>query len=196
MSLIENVKRSIDNMGQVEMSGINLESADVRLLDVDTMDLDRHVAMQPSAIAYYGAMKKEASHGLAMLKRAFDRWQKSKYAESKVAAMSGTSGTARPTVADIESRYIRDNQMELEDWDKKIDKAQSEFDTLDSWYEAWRQKSFALQQHVSVTSDERWSEGNLGGKLADAPDSEFRGGKITSSERVRKIMRANRSNTQ
>jgi hypothetical protein len=154
--------------------------------------LDRHVAMQPSAIAYYGAMKKDASRGLAMLKRAFDRWEKAKYAEAKAAVMSGTASAYKPTVDDIKSRFIIDNELVLEEWDRKLDKAQDELDTLDSWYEAWRQKSFALQQHVSVTGDERWSEGNLGGSSASSTGDESPNkfeGKTPSSVRVREMMR-------
>ena len=189
MGLTENIRASIDGMGQVEMSGVKLESADARLLDVDTMDLDRHVAMQPSAIAYYGAMKKDAGRGVAMLKRAFDRWEKAKYAEAKAAVMSGTASAYKPTVDDIKSRFIVDNELQLEEWDRKLDKAQEELDTLDSWYEAWRQKSFALQQHVSVTGDERWSEGNLGGSSANEEFSSKAEGKMPSSLKVREMMK-------
>ncbi len=157
MSLIENVKNAIDGMGQVDLSGIKLESADVRLLDVGSMDLDRHVAMQPAAIAYFGAMKKEANRRLAMLKRNYERWKQKQWAVAKISVLSGSTAQWKPTQADIESRFVADNEIEIERQEKQIDKAQEEADTLDSWYEAWRQKSFALQEHISITNDERWN---------------------------------------
>lgn len=159
MSLVENVKTAIDGMGQVELSGVKLESADVRLLDVGSLDLDQHVAMQPAAIAYYGAMRKEAMRRLAMLKRGYERWEKKTWALAKAAVLSGTTAQWKPTLADIESRFIADNENEIENWEKKVDKAQEEADTLESWYEAWRQKSFSLRDHVSIDEDERFNTG-------------------------------------
>ena len=157
MGLIENVKKSIDGMGQVELSGIKLESANVNLLNVDSLNLDQHVAMQPSAIAYYGAMKMEANRRLVMLKRSYDRWEKKQWALAKAAVLSGTTAQWKPTLADIEARFISDNEPEIEEREKRLDKAQEEADTLDSWYEAWRQKSFTLRDHVSIDEDERYN---------------------------------------
>jgi hypothetical protein len=179
MSLFENVRKTIDGLGQIELSGIKLETARAELLDVGQLDLDKHVAMQPAAIAYYGAMKKEASRRLGMLRRAFDRWKDKKWALAKAAVSSGTTQSYKPTLADIESRFITDNERELEDWDAKLDKAQEEADTLESWYEAWRQKSFSLREHVSIDEDERWS--GSGSMKGGEPSGEV--------ARVREIMR-------
>ena len=185
MGLLENVRQTVESLGQVELSGIKLESAKSELLDVGQLDLDKHVAMQPSAIVYYGAMKKEASRRLAALKRSFDRWEKKKYALAKAAVLSGSTQTFKPTVADIESRYITDNERELDDWDKKVDKAQEEADTLESWYEGWRQKSFSLREHVSIDEDERWNT-NSSMKGGEGGGERMPSGKIAE---VREIMR-------
>jgi hypothetical protein len=193
MGLIENVKSSIDGMGQVELSGIKLESADPRLLDVGALDLDKHVAMQPAAIAYYGAMKKEVSRRLSMLKRGFNRWEKKQWALAKAAVTSGTTSTWKPTLADIESRFIADNERELEEWDKKLDRAEEEADTLDAWYEAWRQKSFSLRDHVSIDEDERHNAGSSmrGGENEDTGG--FHGRNTLTRERIREVLEKRRS---
>jgi len=183
MALVHNVKATIESLGQVELSGIKLETAEAKLLDVGSLDLDRHVAMQPSAIAYYGAMKKEAERNLAMLKRSKDRWEKKQWALAKAAVLSGITAQWKPTLADIEARFITDNELELESREKSIDKAQEEVDTLDAWYEAWRQKSFALQQHVKVDSDERW---NASGSIM-GDGSEQSGGKVINSDKLREV---------
>jgi len=145
-----------DSMGEVDLSGIKLETADPRLLDVSQMDLDRHVAMQPSAIAYYGSLLKDAGRRLATLKRQFERWEKKKYAEAKVSLASGT-GSGKFTVADIEARFIVDNEAEIEKWENQIAKLQFEYDTLNIWFEAWRQKGFTIRDYANITEDERWN---------------------------------------
>jgi len=153
--VIDRIADSCQDMGEVDLAGITLESADPRLLDVSQMDLDRHVAMQPAAMAYYGSLLKDSSRRLAAYKRAHDRWEKKKYAEAKASLASGTGKSA--TVADIEARFIIDNESEIEKREKQLDKLQYEYDTLNVWFEAWRQKSFSITQHAGITEDERWN---------------------------------------
>ena len=188
MGLFENVKNTIDGMGQVELSGIKLESADSRLLDPGSLDLDRHVAMQPSAIAYYGSMKKESGRRLTNLKRAYDRWQKRQWALAKAAVLSGSTAQWKPTLADIESRYVADNEPQIADWDKQVDKAQEEADTLESWYDAWKQKSFSLRESVSIDEDERFNATSTGGGEGTGNSSNgLRGDKLLSSDKIREV---------
>ena len=185
MGLFENVKQAIDGMGQVELSGIKLESADARLLDPGSLDLDRHVAMQPSAIAYYGAMKKEAGRRLASEKRLFDRWQKNHWAMAKESL-----NTPKPTLADIEAKYIADNEEALKEWDARLDKVQEEADTLESWYDAWRQKSFSLRESVSIDEDERFNSSSSAGGGGVSPfsgTSANHGDKLLSSDKIREV---------
>jgi len=152
MNVIENIKEACDALGQVELSGICLDSASPELLNVSEMSLDQHVAMQPAAIAYYGALLKEASRKVSAYKRAYDRWEKKKYAVAK-AALSGQ----KATVADIQARFIVDNESEIESWEKQQGNLQMEYDTLNVWYEAWRQKSFSIREFVGITDDERFN---------------------------------------
>lgn len=153
MSVIQNIADACDKMGEVDMGGLTLEGADPSLLDPTHMDLDRHVAIQPSAIAYYGALLKEAARRQKNLKQAHKRWHARKYAEAKVSL-----GEAKPTINDIEARLMADNEAEIENWDKQLARAEMEFDTLDAWYEAWRQKSFSIREHVQIDEDERWNQ--------------------------------------
>ena len=181
-SVIERIAESCEEMGEVELAGIKLESADPRLLDVTHMDLDTHVAMQPSAMAYYGSLLKDAARRLAALKRSYDRWEKKKYAMAKV---SLASGTGKNTVADIEARFIVDNEPEIEKWERQIERLQFEYDTMSVWFEAWRQKSFSIGQHADITEDERF---NLSPsiKTGRSPDRDEGLG------RVRSMIRKNR----
>lgn len=183
-SIVELIADSCDSMGEVELAGIKLESADPRLLDVTHMDLDRHVAMQPAAMAYYGSLLKDAARRLAALKRAYERWEKKKYAEAKVNANS--SGTGRTTVEDVKARFIVDNEPEIEKWEKQLDRLQFEYDTMNVWFESWRQKSFSIREHANITEDERWNTG-ASLKGGDKPPDREEG-----IDRVRRIIRNKR----
>jgi len=193
ISVVENIQRTMDDLGHVDISGVKLESCDGKLLDVGEYGLDRHVAVQPAAIAYFGTLKKEASRRVGSLKKAYERWEKKMYATAKVAALSGTQ--AKATVADVEARYIVDNEEEIEKWEAQIEKAQRESDTLDSWYEAWRQKSFSIREFVMVDEDERFNSSSSMKSPDGAPESPKKNQNSSKKmDRVRDIMKKNREN--
>ena len=156
----ETIAVTIDSLGDIDMGGIKLNRPTKELLELDELSLDVHVAMHPAAIAYYGALKKEAMRNLGHVKRAYDRWEKQKYAEARVKVAGGSVGVQhKPTQNDIEARMVVDNVKEMEAWDDRMDEAQRHLDTLESWFEAWRQKSFALRDHVQMDEEERYNAG-------------------------------------
>lgn len=190
--LADLVLGTLDSLGDVDMGGVKLNNPTKELLDLGEMTMDIHVAMHPAAVAYYGALKKEAARSLASLKRSYDRWHNKMWTEAKVGACGGTA-QYKPTMNDIEARLIVDHEKELEDWDTKLDNAQKHFDTLDSWFEAWRQKSFAMKDHVSIDDEERFTAG--GGSIVSNHQSghpiedDFGKSKV---QRVREIIRKKR----
>ena len=191
MSVVDNISESCDALGQVDLSGVTLDSADPSLLNVSMMDLDQHVAMQPSAIAYYGSLLKEASRRVSAHKRAYDRWEKKQYAIAK-AALTGT----KHNIPDVEARFIVDNESDIEKWEEQQDKFQFEYDSLNIWYEAWRQKSFSIREYVGITDDERWNSSSSttsGERLTEPSSGEP---SLPSSDRVRKVREAMRKNRE
>lgn len=185
----ENVAATIDSLGNIEMGGIKLNQPSTKLLELDAMSLDVHVAMHPAAVAYYGALKKEAARNLTQVKRAYERWERMKYAEARVKC-GGTGDKHKPTQNDVEARMVVDNIKEMEAWDERMDEAQRNLDTLESWFEAWRQKSFAMRDHVSLEEEERFNA--AGGSITR---KEVGAAGTLSSEktsRVREIIRQRR----
>ena len=143
---------TINSLGTVELSGIKLEEAKPELLDINSLNLDIHVAMQPAALAYYGQLRKDAMRRVADLKNKRERWGKAKYAEAKEACLRDMP---KATVADIEARVIIDNMDEIKSLDELEANAQQIFDTLDVWYEAWKQKGYSIREHISMELSER-----------------------------------------
>jgi hypothetical protein len=92
-AVTQKIAQTCERLGELNLGGIKLETADATLLDVSQLDLDTHVAIQPAAIAYYGSLKKEACRRLNALRRGFDRWEKRKYAEAKASLGKGIGKT-------------------------------------------------------------------------------------------------------
>jgi len=196
--VIGNIMKTCEGLGDVELSGVKLESAERDLLNVSWGDLDQHVAMQPAAMAYFGSLKKEAKRRLDNAKAARDRWEKKKYAEAKVAVESGTTTKSNIKVEDVKARFIVDNEPEIEKWDNRVSKAQAEYDTLDNWLEAWKQKGFSLHEYVSIDTDERMSgSGSITKKQVQARGGggKKREGRVIPEakiDKVRELMRKKR----
>ena len=188
-----NITEAVDGVGKQKLTGIQFETADPRLLDVRDGDFNEHVSMQPAAIAYYGMLKKTAARNLEAMKRAFDRWQKKTYAAARNALQA--AGTAKPTVNDIEAFVLLNHEASIVKYEQDIDKLQDQSDTLDAWYEAWRQKSYSLREHGELLSDERHTMPYIGGsptesRAARAEDRERE--KEESISNVKDIIRRSR----
>ena len=192
MSVVENIIKTCEELGMVELNGIKLETADPALLDVTEMDLDQHVAMQPAAIVYYGTLRKEALRALDNCRKAYYRWQKKQYIDAKAVVDSRSSAKSAVRTEEIKAQILIDHEANIESWENRMDRLQREVDTLDNWYEGWRQKSFTIREHAKIEEDERWNASpHLGGgseslssrkrSASDAPRSR--------TENVRRIMR-------
>lgn len=154
--VVGSIEKACDDAGEKTIAGKSLESPDPCLLDVRDGDFDEHVSMQPSAIAYYGVLRKQSARHLEGMKRAYDRWQKRKFQEGRTALEA--TGSKKPTIAEIESFVLMNNEAEVEKFEEDIESLREQADTMDVWYEAWRQKSFSLREHGQTLSDERRSQ--------------------------------------
>jgi len=167
--VVEKIIHSCEMLGGFELGGIKLEDAEPALLNVSEFDLDTHVAMQPAAIAYYGSLKRQALRRLTSQQRQYERWEKKRYADAKA---SLGAGTGKSTLADIDARYVIDNDAGIEKWETDIEKAQLEFDTLDVWFEAWRQKGFSIREYAGIEEAERFnSNPSISGKKSQEQKS-------------------------
>jgi hypothetical protein len=208
-AITSNIKQSCDDLGQIDLSGIKLEDAAPELLNVSEMNFDQHVALQPSAITFFGVLRKEIHRRYDAYKRSYDRWTKKMYATAKVAVTSGTQDSYKPTVADIEARFIVDNEKEIEKREKQLDKLRDEADTLDAWYEGWRQKSFTIREWAGIENDERYQGGGsivdenatFGGGNGNGQRANRGGGNVKelrpdSIKRVREMMRKRKEDAE
>ena len=188
--IVNSINKSCDNLGKNKIFGIPLESGDSKLLDVREGDFDEHVAMQPGAIAFFGVLRRQSERFLYNEKHSYDRWQKKKFQEARMALDSLNTGK-KCTISDIESFVIINNEKEIENWEKKIEILQEQYDTFDVWYEAWKQKSYSLKEHGQTMSDERKTMPYL-----QMEDNKIENKSLNNSssriERIRQIQKQNK----
>ena len=153
MSIAENIKDSLDKIGSIDIFGIKLEQADPSLLDISRLTQDIHSIVQAPGLAYYGRQMRLAKRTVEHLERDFERWKSRKLAEA-LAALLATSSPYKPTKDDCVARMMADHGPEITDWDDKITKANDDADALESWYDAWKQRSYMLKQNAGWEKDE------------------------------------------
>ena len=147
-SIIENC----DKLAKKEIMDIPLESGDPRLLDVSEGTFDQHVALQPAAIAYFGTLKKMTARNYERTKKSYERWKKRAHGESK--SELENAGAKKPTIADIEAHMLAANESEIEKWEEELSKLQEQADTMEIWYDSWRQKSHSIRDYSLFVEDE------------------------------------------
>jgi len=116
--------------------------------------------MQASAIAYFGARKKEAQRHLEWLERGLERWQRAKFIEAKKVLMEESESKKSPTLDEIKARIVMDNKAQLKEKEDEIRQAQQMLDAAEVWYEALKQKSFMMREYASALTDEFLSISN------------------------------------
>tara|TARA_R110000824_G_scaffold251311_2_gene439988 strand:- start:704 stop:1267 length:564 start_codon:yes stop_codon:yes gene_type:complete len=158
--IIENLKTSYRSLANFELSDIKLQEANSRLLDLSDLDLDQHIAMHSPAIAYYGSLYKQAARNLRKLKHEYEKWEKKAYHRAR-ANFKIDNPSHKPTLDDIRSQIVVDNEGEMGEFDDRIDQAQFYVDLLEIWFEAWKTKGFYIKLYAGVMDEEKFSSGDL-----------------------------------
>ncbi len=154
MDLADNIESAMDLIAQSDKFGIRLEDCNPSMLDVKEHDIELHLRMQPSGVAYFGSMKKAADRECARMKRSYELWQieKKSVAKGKL-KMSGE----KSTISDVESHYVISYKGEISDWEDKVDASQERRDNINAWYEAWLQKSHAIREYIKVREEDMYN---------------------------------------
>jgi len=155
--ICESISKCCDELGEFSLLGSPLESADPKFLDVREASLDEHVAIQPSALAFFGKLRKDAIREVKKQEREYEKWQMDKYSECR----DNITKSGRVTKEDIRSKMTKDYRREIDEWEAKIREVQRICDLLDVYYEAWKQKAFSLNVYASITADELFSKENI-----------------------------------
>jgi hypothetical protein len=89
-------------------------------------------------------------------------------------------------VGDIDSRYVIDNEAQIEKWEEQLSAAQHECDTLDVFYEALKQKSFSIREFASIDEDERFNNSSSMGIQQDRKET-------SKIDKIRQMMQRRQS---
>ena len=76
--------------------------------------------------------------------------------KQKALAKASLAGN-KATIADVDARFLVDNEKAIEEWDKKLDNARQEVGILASYYEGWKQKSFSIKAKIEIDQTERYN---------------------------------------
>ena len=150
--LAKKISESLMTHGDMPISEIPIESADPSLLDIRYGDFNEHVAIQPSALAYFQVLHKTAERNLKKAKESFKKWKDNAWIDAKKRA----KGLGKSTVQDIETQLYIDNKAEIEKYEQKIDEAQFQVDTFGVYSEAWKQKGFVLLAKARMMQEEHY----------------------------------------
>jgi len=157
----ENLDTSIEKFKEIEVSGINLYDPDPRILYLDQLDLNTHVVMQSSAVAFYGYRLNRAESELKACKDDYDKWMKIKMleAEAQLLGSNPDGKEYKPSKDKKEARvYVNSRQKaketedgvdEAEEWVEKIRILEEYRDKIKFWYDGFTAKNFLINTYIN-----------------------------------------------
>lgn len=192
----DNAEKSLEQMAKLSFGGKLLEDVNSEALQVTEETLDDHVAIQPSAIAFFSSQQAAAARILDRMKVDYDFWKKRKFLE--VRKSNPDSKEKKYTVSELEAMMVIANEAELKDWLDRLGDAQRSADTLKSMYDGWKQKGFSLREFAKLKEDEYHSSGSISARVPPArpsyqqssspPEKEPEESMEDKARRVREIM--------
>lgn len=129
----------------VDVCGMKLEDFDSSALIVTEENFLEHLQKQSAGTAYYGMIFKNLKQELNKLNNERDR----KLSECMDRAMlslqkQSSKSSSRPTLREAETMALMVNSKIFEELDKNISEIEEQCNSVEQYYEAWKQKSYTL----------------------------------------------------
>ena len=143
-----NIDKFIEDTDSMTMNNIRFDELDVNSLIVNEENLLDALSKQAAAVAYFGALYKRTKNMYEDMKKQCE-YQYNIYYQSASNYLSKDK-TSKNTIKDIEAMTYAKYSKEINEWNEKLQKARDMADMFESYYEAWKQKSFVLNNMTQM----------------------------------------------
>jgi hypothetical protein len=143
---LENIIKKAE---KIKMAEFDFENPCIEMLEVNENNYLESVSKQPTAIAYFGSLYKNAQRELEDMELYYKNRYNEMYGEcSDIISKQKIKSTQRDVDALIRTKYTN----ELEDIEKRIKILKKNKDLYEMFYEGWKAKSFALASFTSLVT--------------------------------------------
>lgn len=141
------VNKFVQQGSKIQLNGINFQQINWNNLIVDDQqNFLQHLQKQSAGLAYYGFLYKQAKQQLRKLQKQRDEKMAQKVSQSMV-ALAKMGKTTRSQAQAMASMTYKTLFQKI---DKQIDQLSQQVDLLESYYNAWQQKGYALNNMTSL----------------------------------------------
>lgn len=145
------VSKFLKDTSNVEVCGIKLENFDSRALIVNEENFVEHLQKQSAGTAYYGVIYKSLKQELNKIcsernKKLSECIDRAMLALQKQSSKS----SSKPTIREAETMALMTNSKIFEEFDKKICEIEEQCNSVEQYYEAWKQKSYTLNNITNL----------------------------------------------
>ena len=145
------VNKFLKDTSNVEVCGIRLEDFDSRALIVTEDNFAEHLQKQSAGTAYYGVIYKSLKQELNKLISDRSRKLVECVDRAMLALQKQTSkNSPKPTIREAETMALMANSKLFEELDRKICEIEEQCNSVEQYYEAWKQKSYALNNITNL----------------------------------------------
>lgn len=141
----------LKNTSNVDVCGFKLEDFDHKALIITEENFVEHLQKQSAGTAYYGTLFKSLKQELNKIISE----KMKKLSECTDRAMlclqkQSSKSSSKPTIREAETMALMANSKLFEDYDNKIYELEEKCNFVEQYYQAWKQKSFTLNNMTSL----------------------------------------------
>lgn len=143
------IGKFLNKTSNIEVCGIKLENFDPDALIVTEENFIEHLQKQSAGTAYYGVIFKNLKQ--EMLRIISERNRKlAECTDRSMLSLQKQSSKGKPTIREAETMAIMVNSKIFEDYDRKISEIEEQCNSVEQYYEAWKQKSYTLNNITNL----------------------------------------------
>ena len=144
------VNKFIEYGSKIQLNGINFDQLDWKNLIVDQQNnFLQHLQKQAAGLAYYGFLYKQAKQQLKKLQKQKQEKMTEKVSQSMVALQK----MGKTTRVEAQAMALMTYKSLFDKYDKQIQELTEQVDLLQTYYNAWQQKGYALNNMTTLISN-------------------------------------------
>lgn len=143
---MDKFEKAFEKAGTFTFDKFQFDNPDYEMLIVNEESYLEHLRVQSAGIAYYGSLSKSADRRYDDLERRY----KIRYNEMFSDCSDTLSKIGKKAVKDIEALVQCKYEEELKKWEEVLNEARVYKDNANTFYEAWKNKSFGLNSMTQM----------------------------------------------
>ena len=153
MAIKIDIQKLLEEGSKIKVNNIQFDEIKLSNLILNAYseeNLIQNLQKQAAGIAYYGSILKQVRREIKKIEKEKNDFYMEKFQASNVALAK--LGNGKSTKAETDSMTYLNYKKAFDKFDKQIDELTQYADTIESYYQGWKQKGYILNNLVTLVN--------------------------------------------